>query len=427
MRRQPVAGPLAWILPGMRLKRWISLALAGILMLNGGVALTVIEFMRPGLRLGLLGLLGAALGIIVMTVGLVRLIAEVVGVLQPDTDVQEALYQNRARKRGPRLVAIGGGTGLSTLLRGLKSYSDNITAIVTVADDGGSSGRLRQELGVLPPGDIRNCLVALSGEEHLVTELFRFRFPGESGLGGHAFGNLFLAALSGIAGDLLKAIQYAGRMLAVRGKVLPATLAQMTLVARFESGRSVRGESRITAQRERIAELWCEPAGPAALPQALKAIAEADAVILGPGSLYTSLLPHLLIPELREALAGAEVPKLYVCNVMTQPGETERFTAADHARVLQAYGGRQLFDAVLVNAEPPSRLLDRYEAQGQYPVVVDAEALERLGVVPVEAPLIEEREGVRHDPARLAAAVMTWYGSLAAPAGGPPRRPVPLG
>lgn len=401
----------------MRLKRWIFLCMLGVVLVNIAVGLSMYEFFRPGQALWGWACLAFALGTAAAAVGLTRVIAEVVEVLQPNTNLTEAMYQRRSLRRGPKVVAIGGGTGLSTLLRGLKEYSDNITAIVTVADDGGSSGRLREELGVLPPGDIRNCLIALAREERLLTDLFRFRFPGETGLGGHSFGNLFLAAMTGIAGDLMKAIQYSSRVLAVRGQVVPATMAQMTLVARFADGSVVRGESNITAKRMAISEMWCEPGSPAALPEAIRAIEEADAIILGPGSLYTSLVPHLLIPGLREALLNSRAPRLYVCNVMTQPGETDGFAASDHIAVLHRFGGEGLCQSVLVNEALPWRLLEKYKAKDQHPVTLDWEKLVAMGVTPVRGAFIDEAEAVRHNPSLLAAAIMTWWEALAPQAG----------
>lgn len=404
---------LTWVLPGMRVKRWVSLAVGGIVLINLSVGLATYDALRPGPVLVAWALFALGVGMAMVGFGLNRIIAEVVDVLRPNTDLAEAMYQSRTRRRGPKIVAIGGGTGLSTLLRGLKEYSDNLTAIVTVADDGGSSGRIRQEMGLLPPGDIRNCLIALAREERLLTDLFRFRFPGETGLGGHSFGNLFLAAMTGIAGDLMTAIQYSSRVLAVRGQVVPATMAQMTLVARFSDGSVVRGESNITAKKLPIESIWCEPSSPAALPEALQAIEEADAIILGPGSLFTSLVPHLLIPGLREALLASPAPRLYVCNVMTQPGETDDFKASDHVKVLHRYGGEGLVTNILVNEALPWRLKEKYEAEGQVPVELDWETLTGMGVVPVRGSFIDEAEAVRHNPSLLAAAIMTWYETLA--------------
>lgn len=402
-----------WVLPGMRLKRWLLVSILGILTLNVAVGLVMYDLFRPGPSLGGWAAFCALLGVVMVALGVNRVISEVVEVLRPNANLAEVMYQRRTRRRGPKLVAIGGGTGLSTLLRGLKEYSDNITAIVTVADDGGSSGRLREELGVLPPGDIRNCLTALAREEQLLTELFQFRFPGETGLGGHSFGNLFLAAMTGIAGDLMNAIQYSSRVLAVRGRVLPATMTQMTLFARFADGHTVRGESNISATHRPITDMWCEPERPAALPEAVTAIEEADVIILGPGSLYTSLVPHLLIPGLREALNNTRAPILYVCNVMTQPGETDGFKASDHVRVLRTFGGEGVVQHVLVNEALPLRLRDKYRSEGQFPVELDWEVLVALGVTPVRGAFIDERESVRHNPSLLAAAIMTWVEALA--------------
>lgn len=402
-----------WVLPGMRLKRWILLAIFGIVVINGAVGLVMYDLYRPGPSLTGWAAFCFLLGVVAVALGGNRVISEVVEVLRPNANLAEVMYQSRTRRRGPKIVAIGGGTGLSTLLRGMKEYSDNLTAIVTVADDGGSSGRLREELGVLPPGDIRNCLTALASEEQLLTELFQFRFPGESGLGGHSFGNLFLAAMTGIAGDLMNAIQYSSRVLAVRGRVLPATMTQMTLFARFADGNTVRGESNISAARRPIIDMWCEPERPAALPEAVRAIEEADAIVLGPGSLYTSIVPHLLIPGLREALNRSRAPILYVCNVMTQPGETDDFKASDHVKVLRKFGGEGAVQHVLVNEALPLRLLEKYRAEGQFPVELDWDALVEMNVTPVRGAFIDERESVRHNPSLLAAAIMTWLEALA--------------
>lgn len=403
-----------WALPGMRIKRWLLTIVGGVALMNAAVALVVYDALRPDMHHGLLAwalvLLGA--GIWAAAFGMHRALALVVEVLQPSTTLVDAVFASRARKRGPKIVAIGGGTGLATLLRGLKEYSDNVTAVVTVADDGGSSGRIRQELGVLPPGDIRNCITALAGEERLLTDLFRFRFPGDRGLGGHAFGNLFLAALIGVTGEPRAAIQAACKILAVRGQVVPATAEPMTLYARFADGTVVEGESNITAWRRPITDMWCAPAEPKPVPEALAAIEEADVIIIGPGSLYTSLVPNLLVPGLRDALRRSGAPVLYVCNVMTQPGETDGFTAADHVRVLARYGGAGLVQHVLVNDALPRRLREAYEAQGQFPVALDWDELIALGAMPVRGAFLDEADTVRHHPGLLAAAIMTWWEAI---------------
>lgn len=405
---------LRWLTPGMGIKRWIVLAVLGLLTINCGVIALTYAFLRElrgrhaYLHLAWMGGFCVLLGGYLSALGARRLIHEVVRVLHPAPPrLLDAFYQQRVR-RGPKLVAIGGGTGLSTLLRGLKAYSDNITAIVAMTDNGGSSGRLRAELGVLPPGDIRHCLTALAGEEELLTRLFDYRFRAGTTLLGHSFGNLFLTALADITGDFEQAIRASSRVLAVRGQVLPATLVPLELVAMLASGRVVRGESQITESGEPIVAVSCEPSDPAALPEAIRAIQEADAIIIGPGSLYTSLAPNLLIPEITDALLKSEAPRLYVCNVMTQPGETDGYTVADHVRALQQLSGPEIVKHVLVNQDLPERLLKKYEAEGQHPVEYDADACQALGVKGVTASLLDERDLVRHEAQALARAIVDW-------------------
>ena len=309
--------------------------------------------------------------------------------------------------RGPRIVAIGGGTGLSVLLSGLKQHTSNLTAVVTVADDGGSSGLLRSSLGVLPPGDIRSCLVALADDESLMSRLFQYRFPEDGGLQGHSFGNLFVAALAGVTGDFERAVQESTSVLNVRGRVLPATLESVTLHAELEGGERVAGESTITAHDRLPLRLWLDPGRPAAVPQALEAIAGADLVVLGPGSVYTSIVPNLLIPGVRDALARTRARVVYVCNVMTQPGETDDHSAADHLRALFRHGAAGVIDDVLVNDTPASRELAAvYRAGGAAPVAVDDRELAALGVRVVHGRLAHEGDYFRHDAGRLADAVL---------------------
>lgn len=304
----------------------------------------------------------------------------------------------------PRIAALGGGTGLASLLRGLKRAPVDITAIVTVADDGGSSGRLRRELGVLPPGDIRNCLVALADDESLMGTLFQHRFA-DGDLSGHPFGNLFLAALAEVTGSFDMAIQECSRVLKIRGRVLPSTLEQIRLWAERVDGESVCGETRIAAGDGPCRRVWLEPE-PTAHPPALRAIGDADVVLLGPGSLFTSVLPHLAVPQLAAALASARGPRVYVCNVMTQPGETDGFDAADHlARVLEAVPGA--VDVVVVHEGPlDPEAAAAYAAQGQEPVPVDEERLRALGVRIVTGDLAEAGSVVRHSPEALAAVLL---------------------
>jgi len=339
--------------------------------------------------------------------------------LAPDkgTLLVDALAAQGRLNRGPNIVAIGGGTGLSTLLSGLKRYSSNITAIVTVADDGGSSGVLRRELGVQPPGDIRNCLAALSREEPLLTRLFQYRFRAGSGLEGHSFGNLFLSALTAITGSLESAITASSRVLAVQGQVVPATNADVRLWAELENGERLEGESKIGKATSPIVRLGCTPERPPALPRALEAIANADLILLGPGSLYTSLLPNLLVPELVTAIRRSKAPRLYICNLMTQPGETDGLDVAGHLRAIEAQLAslgidQRLFTAVLAQEDlGRSPLLKIYRQHGAEPVTCDARHLRKQGYQVMQAPLQGARPTatLRHDPRSVALAVMRFY------------------
>jgi uncharacterized cofD-like protein len=301
-------------------------------------------------------------------------------------------------------VAIGGGTGLPNLLAGLKGYTDKLTAVVTVADDGGSSGRLRKDLNMLPPGDLRNCLVALAETEPLMARLFQHRFARQGSLNGHSFGNLFIAALTEVTGDFAEALRASSKVLAVSGQVLPVTLDNVVLGARLSDGRRIQGESRISAAHGQVAQLEIQPADARPNPEVLQAIAHADAVILGPGSLYTSILPNLLVPGVAKAVARSGALKVLVCNVMTQPGETDGFAVSAHVRALKTQTGLDLVDYVLANTEEPAQeVAQRYAAKGQYPVAVDSDAVEALGVRLSPARLLETRDGlVRHHPGRLA-------------------------
>lgn len=306
--------------------------------------------------------------------------------------------------RQPRIAALGGGTGLASLLRGLKRAPLDITAIVTVADDGGSSGRLRRDLNILPPGDIRNCLVALADDESLMGRLFQHRFA-DGDLSGHPFGNLFLAALSEVTGNFDLAIQECSRVLKIRGRVLPTTLADVSLWAEREDGSREAGETRIASGVGPCRRVWLEPE-PAAHGPALTAIDEADLVLLGPGSLFTSVLPHLAVPEIAAAIARTAAPRVYICNVMSQPGETDGFDAVDHVqRVLDAVP--ESVNVVLVHEGPlDPEALAAYAQLGQEPVVADHERLGALGVRVVARPFAEEGMVVRHSPEALAAALI---------------------
>ncbi|MBC7541193.1 MAG: YvcK family protein [Candidatus Sericytochromatia bacterium] len=351
----------------------------------------------------------AAIGLVLTAFGLNRLVTHVERVV--DADGRRPLLASLQRDRpGPariRVVAIGGGHGLASALRGLKVYCDSVTAIVTVADDGGSSGRLRRDLGVVPPGDIRNCLAALADEEELLTTLFEYRFA-DGELAGHSFGNLFLTAMADIAGDFEEGVRAASKVLAVRGQVLPVSLDAITLVAHMADGQEIIGESAITAAGGQIVQLRLEPDAPLPLPDALQAIMAADVILIGPGSLYTSILPNLLVPGITAAIRHSKAAKLFVCNVMTQPGETSHYTASDHLAALSRHLGSTLVDAILVNDHPPTVLRAQYEANGSVPVVIDADALAAMHVQVVLGGLLWEGDRVRHDSDKLARAILGW-------------------
>jgi uncharacterized cofD-like protein len=324
-------------------------------------------------------------------------------------DPQALAPELRARRRrGPRVVAIGGGTGLPNLLSGLKAYTDRLTAVVTVADDGGSSGRLRRDLNILPPGDLRNCLVALAETQPLMGQLFQHRFTSQGELSGHSFGNLFIAALTEVTGDFGEAVRASSKVLAVSGQVLPVTLEDVRLVATLADGRQISGESHITEAGGAIRKLSLDPPGVRPNPEVLQAIAQADAIVMGPGSLYTSILPNLLVGSVAKAVERSGALKIYICNVMTQPGETDGFSVSGHLRALKEQTSFSLVDYVVVNTEPLSEeLRQRYADGGQFPVAVDRDAVEALGVRLVKARLLETRDGlVRHNPGRLARTVI---------------------
>ena len=359
-------------LPGLGIKRWMVVTLAGITFLGVGLAILLLDFYRTEftnqtfldilsyvslrflpriLRVVIFGSIG--LGITAYGIwGLNRALLK--PFLQPGRNVLDQVAEYNRRTRGPRVVTIGGGHGLASLLRGLKEYTSNITAVVTVADDGGSSGRLRESQGILPPGDIRNCLAALSSDEAMLTQLFQYRFSGEPGLDGHSFGNLFIAALSDITGSFEEAVAESGRVLSVSGRVLPSTLHDVRLVADIKLPYTinevrVEGESNIPEAAGRVRRVWLEPSDAPAFPPSVKAILSADLVIVGPGSLYTSLLPNLLVHDLMAAVKASRAIKIFVCNIATQTGETDTYSCHDHVRALEEHIGEDLFDVVLCN------------------------------------------------------------------------------
>ncbi|MGO8684285.1 MAG: gluconeogenesis factor YvcK family protein [Thermoleophilia bacterium] len=407
---------LEWLYPGLGIKRWLLIGLAGSVLLVWSVLVAVGDIFSRTLLDGLgmdwmhNHLWAAALVVSEgVVLGLAAVALAVRGIVRferptPDTAREIRLYARLAR--GPRVVAIGGGTGLAVLLRGLKYQTSNLTAIVTVADDGGSSGRLRQDLGILPPGDIRNCLVALADDESLMSRLFQYRFA-SGGLQGHCFGNLFVAALAEVTGDFERAVAESTSVLKVRGRVLPATLDNVILHAQLQGGAHVIGESTITAAEHLPQRVWLTPSAPRPLPEALAAVAQAQLVVLGPGSLYTSILPNLLVDEMSAALRNTPAEVVYVCNVMSQPGETDGYSAADHVAALFRHGLAGMIDIVLVNDTPLSADVEAaYQVAGARPVVVDVDRLEQLGVRVVHASLATGSDVVRHDPARLSEALL---------------------
>jgi uncharacterized cofD-like protein len=422
MRERALRG-LRWLRPGLGIKRWLLVSLFGIAMLvdaadrwivaNGSswnfnemlddvVADSFGASAPSGLTWALI-----IFGAFLLILGIFLTLRALFHAARRGSHGMLDAFEGMRLREGYKVVAIGGGTGLSTLLRGLKRRTSNLTAVVTVTDDGGSSGRLTKELGVLPPGDIRNCLVALADDEALVTDLFRYRFNEGEGLSGHSFGNIFLAAMTGITGNFDRAVQESSRVLNIVGRVLPATLGHVRLCAEFEDGRIVAGESQIPLVKGKIARVFLEPASVPAYEQALMAIRDADAIILGPGSLYTSILPNLLVEGIAKEIAASRAVKIYVCNVMTQPGETTDMTAGDHVQTLLANASERVCDYVIVNDEPPKRLLAAYAEEGQGPVTPDVERITEMNLVPVSAAVISEIETVRHDPDRLANVVLS--------------------
>jgi uncharacterized cofD-like protein len=416
----------SWLLPGLSIKRWLGIAAAGFIMTFVGAALVLnlqpVTLFIEGLKsLALIfpasisGPILLGVGVILFYFGLRKTYRTVMVALQHegrDADLLEALFRQNKLIHGPRIVAIGGGTGLSTLLRGLKKYTSNITAIVTVGDDGGSSGRLRLEHSIIPPGDIRNCIAALADEERLITELFQYRFKTGSGLEGHSFGNLFLTAMCHITGDMFSAIKESSKVLNISGRVLPSTLESIKLAATMEDGTEVVGESMIPEANGKIVTLRCIPENPRTIPEVIEAIRDAELIILGPGSLYTSVLPNLLISDIAETLSQSKAPKLYVANIMTQPGETDGYTVGDHLQaILDHCPYPNVVNGVIVNNWLPETLLEKYQTHGYQPVLLDRERCASQGVQVVEKLLVDEgeHEVVRHNPIQLGRAIVQWF------------------
>ena len=415
---------LKWLIPGMQIKRWLLLLLVGVTMAALGLAYALIELydtvavpaalqtlvsvvtLQP-LPQWLRALLFAAVGLGALGYGLLGLNRSLLTAVHPEAtrDLVEHVDRRRRRRGAPKIVVLGGGTGLSTLLRGLKEHTDQLTAIVTVADDGGSSGRLRQSLGVHPPGDFRQCIAALANTEPLMQRLFEYRFGDGSELGGHAFGNLFIVAMTGITGSFEAALRASSRVLAVRGRIVPSTLEHVTLFAELEDDRVMAGESKVPKGEAPIRRVFLEPREARAYPEAVSALLEADLVVLGPGSLYTSVLPNILVPDIAAALEVTRAPVVYVANVATQPGETAGYDLADHVAAIRRHLRRKVVDIVLANDNMAP--LDADEAiEAVPPELQTGRLFGGGGPRLVLADLVDELDPIRHDPAKLGAAVM---------------------
>ncbi len=413
---------LRWFQPGLGVKRWFLIVLLGITLLGLGLASFLLElyqiestnqlfltilayaslsFLPHVLRV----LVFIGLGVVFVAYGIVRLNRSILRpFIRPGRAVVDELSDYQLRKRGPRIVTIGGGHGLSTLLRGLKKYTSKLTAIVTVADDGGSSGRLRESFGILPPGDIRNCLAALSNDEQMLTQLFKYRFSGAGELDGHSFGNLFITALADITGSFESAIAESGKVLSVSGRVLPSTLRDVRLVADMELPNSlnqvrVQGESRIPQMAGRVRRVWLEPNDAPAFPPTLKAVLNAEMIVVGPGSLYTSVLPNLLVQDLLGAIHASRALKVYVCNIATQTGETDVYSCYDHIRALEEHVGDGVFDVILCNDNYSGQLND-----GSQFVRCDEQTLADARTYCAD--LSDENSPWRHDSNKLSATLI---------------------
>lgn len=422
---------MKWLYPGMRVKRWLALTPIGVFFVIVGVALltnmSVVDYLnsaagfvakvtngninlsQPKVYLPV-SILAILIGLVLIFTSIRQVVGSIASVISPtDKDrLADVIYQRRYLAQGHRIVVIGGGTGLSTMLRGLKEHTSNIVAVVTVTDDGGSSGELQRQFGMLPPGDIRNCLVALADEETLMTELFQHRFDdaGE-GLTGHSFGNLLIAAMTKITGDFEEAVKETSKVLAIRGRVLPSTIQNVSILAELADGTTVEGETNITKSSQAIKRMLLQPSDVKPLQEALDAIHLANAIIIGPGSIYTSVIPNLLVEGMVDAISSSNAVKVYVCNVMTQPGETNQYRASDHVRAVTEHSGKRIFDYVLINKEVPSmRLLEKYQRGGAELVSPDVDVIREMGYKPITGNFISQTEVVRHDPEKLAQAIL---------------------
>ncbi len=421
-------GWISWFCPGINLKRWLFLFAAGVLLCAFGLAvffnyrlmgaLEELLFKMTYVTTGqysntlitVVGILLILAGCAFMVYGTRRIVISVVSSVIPDKNgsLMETIFVERKLTHGPDITVIGGGTGLSTLLRCMKYITNNCTAVVTSADDGGSSGRLRQELGIIPPGDLRNCLTALADREPLMERLMQYRFKGDSPLAGHCFGNLFIAAMAEAEGGMEEGLNATSQILKVRGRVVPSTLTDIQLEAEMYDGTVVYGESEIPRAHKRIKGVGIVPSDAPAAKEAVEAIKGADVLIFGPGSLFTSIIPNILIKGIRDAIIESNATKIYICNIMTQPGETDGFGAYEHVRMLLDYVGTQFLDYVIVNDQEISvEQLKQYSEEGSMPVTPDTGRIRNLGITVIPARLVSKNDLVRHDPAKLSRILIT--------------------
>lgn len=411
-----------WLALGMKVKRWVALVIAGLVIMLVGLVLvtsegpwrpllqTVVEQVET-LTLGVIpnwavGTLAVIAGVTVIVFGLRRMNQSLVGVLLPDRvdSLVDIVHAQRTLSRGPRIVAIGGGTGLSTLLRGLKQVTSNLTAVVTVSDDGGSSGRLREIFGMPAPGDLTDCLVALSDSEPAMARVMEYRLKRGDGLAGHSFGNLFVTTLTEMSGDFAAAVRTLNTILAIRGRVLPATAESVRLVGLKADGREICGETAIRTSPGRTRRIRLEPSDVRTVPEVLRALREAELIALGPGSLFTSVIPTLLVHEIREAIRASTAPVVYISNLATESGETDGMTGYDHYRAVVEHLGFPRVGVVLVNSSPfPAAMVDAYAAENAEPLIFDAERLRLEGVTLLAYPLLDASQPqARHDTGRVA-------------------------
>lgn len=409
---------LKWFQIGLRFKKWLISGILGLILLIASLIVLLMNADISPLRWAI-SLLLAVLGIYGILICFRRIFIKFVsvysnGIMKKPSNVSEIrdiIYRRKILSTGARVVTIGGGTGTSTLLRGLKSYTSNITAIVTVADDGGGSGMLRNDLGMLPPGDIRNCMLALAETEPVLEKLLAYRFT-EGSLKGQCFGNLFLAAMNGISDSFEQAVKYMGEVLAITGRVYPVTEDNVFLLAELEDGTQIRGESRIgshnTTHPGKIKQVMLDKTSVTPVKQAIDAIYEADVIVLGPGSLYTSVIPNLLVNGVVKAIAESHAIKVYICNIMTQPGETEGYTVGDHIEAIYSHVGRPIIDVCVANnGKIQPDILKKYQNDDSHPVIIDSQVIKKQGVRLLERNLIKIRkELIRHDSDLLAQTIM---------------------